>query len=79
MLGVDSVPTIEDTMTEDRLTEVEEAVLKAIREQDSPRVLDLLQSLRGQFSTADMKLALAELLHQGSVELTSDRTLRAAA
>ena len=58
---------------------IEEAVLNAIAAQQSARVLDLLDSLRGRYPTAELKLALAELLHQGRIELTSDRTLRAAA
>ena len=68
------------TITEQELqTRVEEAVLKANHEQHAVRVLDLLGSLRGQFSTADIKLAMAELLHEGRIELTSERTLQAAA
>ena len=72
-------PTSEDTMTlEQRLQTVEEAVLSVIRERPSaPRVL--LDLLKERYSTPDLQLALAELLHQGQIELTSERVLRAAA
>jgi hypothetical protein len=74
-------PTSKDTMTlEQHLQTIEEAVLSAIRERPSaPRVLELLDLLRDRYSTADLQLALAELLHQGQIELTSERVLRAAA
>lgn len=72
-------PTPEDTMTLKKdIQTVEQAVLSAIRErQSAPR--ELLNLLRDRYSTADLQLALAELLHQGQIELTSERVLRAAA
>lgn len=58
--------------------EAETAVMRVLEEQKSIRVLALLDSLRAQYSMGILKLALAKLLHQGRIQLTSDRTLRAA-
>ena len=69
-----------ETMTVDRQFEaVEEAVLHAVRQREQATLREILDSLTDRYSTADLKLALADLLHQGYIELTRDRLLRAAA
>ncbi len=66
----------DDTTT---LEAVEDIVLQRVREKQW-HPLDLLESLSGAgYSDAELKLALAELLHSGKIELTSKRVLSASA
>lgn len=58
--------------------QAQEAVLRKVRDKES-RPLDLLESLgKNGYSSGDLKLAVAQLLHNGQIELTSSRTLRTA-
>ena len=67
----------EDTTT---LEGVENVVLRQVREKEQCRPLELLESLRhAGYSDAELKLALAELLDSGKIELTSKRVLHAGA
>jgi hypothetical protein len=55
---------------------VETAVLQQLRQKEY-RPLELLQLLSDSgYASSDLKLALALLLHDGHVQLTSDRILR---
>jgi hypothetical protein len=55
---------------------VREAVLQAVRNHEC-RPLDLLTSLAHQgFDDADIKQALSELIHDGKLELTTNRMLK---
>jgi hypothetical protein len=58
---------------------MEEVVLRELREK-ALRPVDLLDHLiKEGYTTSDVKLALAQLLHDGRIELTSERVLHAAA
>jgi hypothetical protein len=57
---------------------IEEAVLRELK-QKPVRPVDLLEHLVNQgYTTFDVKLTLAQLLHDGQVELTSERVLHVA-
>lgn len=59
---------------------IEEAIVRELKDKASLRPVDLLDHLiTGGYTTSDVKLALAQLLHDGRIELTSERVLRAAA
>jgi len=58
------------------LTTVENAVLRKVRQREC-RPLDLMESLsKSGYSSAELKLALAYLLHGRQIELTPTRILR---
>lgn len=53
-------------------------MLREVRRKEY-RPLDLMESLsKAGYSSAELKLALAQLLHEGRVELASKRVLRPA-
>ena len=57
----------------------EEAILRELKDK-ALRPVDLLDHLiKAGYTTSDVKLALARLLHDGRIELTSERVLHAAA
>jgi hypothetical protein len=65
---------MENTLVES----IEEVVLRELKEKPV-RPVDLVEHLVNEGYTAlDVKLTLAQLLHDGEVELTSERVLRAA-
>jgi hypothetical protein len=66
---------MEDTLVES----AEEAVLRELKER-ALRPVDLLDRLiKEGYTTSQAKLAVAQLLHDGQIELTSERVLHAAA
>ena len=66
-------------MTNTASETVEQAVIRELTGK-SHRPLDLLEEvIRDGYTAAEVKAALAQLLHNGDIALTSDRVLRAAA
>jgi hypothetical protein len=70
---------MDDVTRTTELYAIEQALLERIGELQAPQVVQILDSLRGRYSTSDLKFALADLLHQGRIELTPERVLRTAA
>ena len=69
----------EEQMEHTLVESVEEAVLRELKRK-ALRPVDLLDRLIDEgYTTSEAKLALARLLHDGRIELTSDRVLYAAA
>jgi hypothetical protein len=59
------------------LEDVEDIVLRKVRDKEH-RPVALLESLsEAGYSSAQLKLAVAQLLHEGQIELTPERLLRA--
>jgi hypothetical protein len=57
--------------------DVRQAILEALRETDF-QPMQLLIQLGAEYSDSEIKRAVSELIHEGKVELTSQRQIRIA-
>jgi hypothetical protein len=58
------------------VTDVREAILREVRENDWQPMDLLLQLNRAGHSDSEIKRALSELIQEGAIELTSHRLIR---